>query len=296
MLKKKYLLLLFIFLVSVPANSQKLSDSASSGYYKVKPGDSAKYIYNNVYNRGSNPLISFIVLPNGTFMSYNISNGISLTINVITVNMSADGRQQVYSLSVLKLSNQNPIYSQISAVSPYINPAFNNEQEVQAFLNNTASQVYSGFGINYTYSLDANYINQTYNIPENNLYIVYSYDTDWKTGWVVYYTAKTYDSQHNLISSYTFVKVNDFYQSVLNYLIDVFLVVLGTAVLLILAIIYFKYKKFIDNTQKRERQFTFLNYIIMNLKKSFKAKPKKKNHPEKALEMIDEIILENKSI
>ena len=174
----------------------------------------------------------------------------------------------------------------------YLTKAYDNKSIVEKYINQLTNQPGSSSG--YRYSIVGDYIHTDYNYTLNSETEILRYSTNWKTGWLKYFDQRVIAPNgttllHMKIESLS----NDLVGNIVNYSIDGVIILSLFVIVAIPSFVFYSYKKF-TNSSLQNKNVSFSQFVK---NKSKKRNPRKISNPtqtNKALDMIDEILQENK--
>ena len=295
---KKTLLLLFILTLCIIYFSSSLTqvNSQVPDIYdygvkiKAKTGDS-----NSIINNLGKHYFSTWVDSNGKFILVNITKGTTITVTVTAINQTTEGLSrgdQVYIQVNISIPGQKEIIGRETYGNSYIIPAFNNETIVDKYINDLTSSLQdSDLGI--SYSVNGDFINAESSYNSSTLISTEQISLNWKTGWL------ESTEQNNIATNGTtlrYVKLervsNNLVNNVISYAIEGATILSVGTIVAVPILVFYSYKKF-TTTSIQNKNVSFTQYLKTKGKKT-KPKITRPTQTDKALDMIDEILQENK--
>lgn len=300
------LLILFTFIIFFSSTSEVFSQTIDlsnfNGSYKVHVGDSNRYDYTIVLNTGKNYQTLMYFYPNGSFISYNLTKGVSFYIRVAEINVSSTSLQQLLVNESIAISGRDRInYSMVPNLD-FIYPGFDSYSHAESYFKTLYSSTYtfsrSGNLINMSMSSTSSY-NQTLSLT---LTTKSSYVINWKTGWLEKRDAKSILSNGTIIHEIQFQRhsntvlqrhSNTIITTIANISINILELIFLGILIAIPVLIGVSYQNYSRNSKISGNSQSFIQY----LQKRFHYTKKKHNHvnnseTNRALETIEKILEE----
>ena len=286
------IILIFILCNSTQVYSQSPNIFDYGASYKVKVGDRMQYKYSIINNLGKSYRTISVFAENYTIIPINVTVNSRFTYVVTDVNRTFINPELVQ----LKIIYSNPgnqdITSSAQYSSTFLFPAFNNQTILNKYLNNTIQpnttvNTNSYYIIGNLFTMDSKSISDQ--IYESNLSV------NWKTGWLEFKEDIIMSRIGTILEHYKINRVpnDNLVNNVINLAMDAFTIISLAIMIAIPITLFIGYKKY-SKSSIGENKISFLNYIKTKGKKNNKMKKVTPTQADKALELIDEILQENK--
>ena len=302
-LKISCVLLIFIFCSILQVNAQSPNAYDYGAKYKVKIGDSNEYRYTAVNNAGKNYLTSYLRSDNGSYLPVNITTSTTITVTVMKINQSTSGIDQVFGQIKFNNPGHSVITSNDNLVLNYLMPAFDNVSFVKKYISDLNRYISSYISnqknypylIYVQYSVEGDYFKYDYSYNFSTSLITYKIALNWKTGWLEYNQAKQVAKNGTLMINYKLERVsNNLLIDIIDYSITGLTIVTIATVVIVLMFTYYSYRKFSKSPKVANKNISFSQYIKSKGKKNPSKKIYSPTQSTRALDMIDEILKENK--
>jgi hypothetical protein len=241
-----------------------------------------KKIYNNYIQEG-------ITLTNGTYAHINITKNTIVKVQIIYKVITSASEKIFIQKEYLLPGNKN-LTSAITEDDFYFNYSFNNNSELNSYINKVNSQVFRNPFARINAKVDGDFLKISGRNSGVDVAVFYNLSYNWHTGWTEYYELKWTDGYYD--QYFRIERINKdlnflFTNFTINGLLIIFLCILVYP-LGSLWTRYLKESKFQSNVKKE----SFIQYIKKENKK--KHTNRRNNYLESNLKTIEEILLSEK--
>lgn len=297
------LTIIAIMSITLSANSQGPSTTIqqSSLSYKAKPGDSNTYqvtkaLYNNlnyIPNAG-------FQLENGTFMNFNITTNTKFSVKVVKINRTNTDIQQIYINQTLYLPGKGTFQSRTQPGAGVIDPAFDSQSSAEMYYNSSMGIFLLGF---HHIKINGDFITVTTNTTFNsgnqiNETTIITQEFNWKTGWLETTHINSVYSNGTIAEDYQVQRISSgIINSIVGFSTSPIGLGAGILSLSVIGVVGLAYSKYHGQISQGNIDVSFPKYLQEKVKFSNTRKTQKSqkvHSSEKALDMIDEILKENK--
>ena len=246
MMKKSFnflFALLVILLMSSKSSIYSHSQTTPISYnYNVKVGDSNTYMITRASSYTYNYFRDGFPLENGSSLAYNATQGITIKVQVTTINQSSENTEQVFITMLLSIPGKGIFISPVGSSFGFIHPAFSNLTSAQNYYNLAFSYL-----VTPSFSIQGDFIslNSKFTNYNNNLTSSYTQIFSLRTGWLEEYDLKNIFANGTMLTNYQLKRESG---GLINNLFNYTIIGLGLSaiavVTVIVVIIALKFKKY----------------------------------------------------
>ena len=300
-------LILFLFVFSY-AGAQTINTKDLN--LKITKGDSNTYTVNlltGITNRRSH-----FYKNDGRTLDYNVTKGQSLTVKIVDKNSTKSDSNEIFVQKYLNIPNKGGYQSSITDFKPF------NVTEVNWFSFTTLFNYLSFFTFSFQTQKDAQYY---YSKTITNYMYDFSFESDfititqffntkgliipianikinWKTGWIENIQINLYNRGNGtLLNSFILQRQDNIFSNLFNSVSRPTELITLSIILIVLVVMGLSYKDYSKNTKNLKNKESFRHFLLYKVRYPRIRKKNKSNfiiQNDKALEMIEEIINENK--
>ena len=216
------------------------------------------------------------------------------------INQSTSGINQPF----LQLKLNNPGHTVITSNdNRVLMPAFDNLSIAKKYISDQDrylssyifNQSTSDFLIYARYSIEGDFFKFDYSYNFSTSIVTTNTSLNWKTGWLEYTQGKQVAKNGTIMLNFKFERVSsNLLSDVIDYSFTGLTIATIATVIIVPMFTYYSYRKFTKSPKVANKNISFSQYIKSKMKKNPSKKIYSPTQTTLALDMIDEILKENK--